>query len=84
MQYNPDLIIVDGGDAAQYEQYSKVAPTYRLRESVLQDSNQVLTTIADIVGQPEKGVVFQKQFKQKLLMQKLNYNNPSEMRRLQL
>jgi ABC-type Fe3+-hydroxamate transport system substrate-binding protein len=67
LQYNPDLIIVDGGaDATQYEQYSKVAPTYRLPESVLQDSNQVLTTIADIVGQPEKGVAFEEQFKQKI------------------
>nr|WP_154958813.1 ABC transporter substrate-binding protein [Paenibacillus xylanexedens] len=67
LQYNPDLIIVDGGvDATQYEQYSKVAPTYRLPESVLQDSNQVLTTIADIVGQPEKGAAFEEQFKQKI------------------
>ncbi|MGF6355587.1 iron complex transport system substrate-binding protein [Paenibacillus sp. 4624] len=67
LQYNPDLIIVDGGvDAAQYEQYSKVAPTYRLKESVLQDSNQVLTTIADIVGQPEKAAAFEQQFKQKI------------------
>lgn len=67
LQYNPDLIIVDGGvDAALYEQYSKVAPTYRLPESVLQDSNQVLTTVADVVGQPEKGAAFEEQFKQKI------------------
>ncbi|WP_240636687.1 ABC transporter substrate-binding protein [Paenibacillus silvae] len=59
MQYNPDLIIVDGGvDAAKYEVYSKVAPTYRMPEQALKDSKQMLTTIADIVGQPEKGAAY--------------------------
>ncbi|WP_151734822.1 ABC transporter substrate-binding protein [Paenibacillus tengchongensis] len=52
---DPDLIIVDGGvDAEKYEQYAKVAPTYRLPDSVLQDSRQVLTAIADALGIPEK------------------------------
>lgn len=56
LQYNPDLIIVDGGaDMEQYEMYSKVAPTYRLPEDILQDSNQILTTIAEVVGKPDKG-----------------------------
>nr|WP_154893476.1 ABC transporter substrate-binding protein [Paenibacillus xylanexedens] len=56
LQYDPDLIIVDGGvDMEQYEMYSKVAPTYRLPEDILQDSNQILTTIADVVGKPDKG-----------------------------
>jgi ABC-type Fe3+-hydroxamate transport system substrate-binding protein len=32
-----------------------VAPTYRLPEDILQDSNQILTTIADVVGKPDKG-----------------------------
>ncbi|MGF9695773.1 ABC transporter substrate-binding protein [Paenibacillus sp. MABNR03] len=56
LQYDPDLIIVDGGvDMEKYEMYSKVAPTYRLPEDILQDSNQILTTIADVVGKPDKG-----------------------------
>ncbi|OMC69338.1 ferrichrome ABC transporter substrate-binding protein [Paenibacillus odorifer] len=55
LEKDPDLIIVDGGaDAAKYEQYSKIAPTYRLPEAVLQDSRQVLTAIADALGIPEK------------------------------
>lgn len=56
LEYDPDLIIVDGGaDVEKYEMYSKVAPTYRLPEDILQDSNQILTTIADVVGKPDKG-----------------------------
>lgn len=56
LQYDPDLIIVDGGvDMEKYEMYSKVAPTYRLPEDILQDSNQILTIIADVVGKPDKG-----------------------------
>nr|WP_145402598.1 ABC transporter substrate-binding protein [Paenibacillus xylanexedens] len=67
LEYNPDLIIVDGGvDAAQYELYKKVAPTYRIPEKVLEDSNQVLATVADVLGQPEKGKAFSEQFKQKI------------------
>ncbi|MEO2203829.1 ABC transporter substrate-binding protein [Paenibacillus pabuli] len=56
LEYDPDLIIVDGGaDMEKYEMYSKVAPTYRLPEDILQDSNQILTTIAEVVGKPDKG-----------------------------
>ncbi|MEK3876646.1 ABC transporter substrate-binding protein [Paenibacillus sp. FSL M7-0420] len=56
LEKNPDLIIADGGaDEARYEQYSKVAPTYRLPESVLQDSRLILTAVADALGIPEKG-----------------------------
>ncbi|HEY2493421.1 MAG TPA: ABC transporter substrate-binding protein [Paenibacillus sp.] len=51
---NPDLIIVDGIDAQKYEQYSKVAPTYRLKEDILDDSKQMLKAIADVLGIPEK------------------------------
>ncbi|MDI4645208.1 ABC transporter substrate-binding protein [Cohnella hashimotonis] len=52
---SPDLIILDGAiDRAAYDQYSKVAPTFRLPESVLQDSGQILKTIADVIGIPEK------------------------------
>ncbi|MDF2658171.1 MAG: ferrichrome-binding protein precursor [Paenibacillus sp.] len=51
----PDLIIVDGGaDAAKYELYSKVAPTYRLPEAVLQSPPEILRKIADVLGIPEK------------------------------
>ncbi|MEN1984709.1 MULTISPECIES: ABC transporter substrate-binding protein [Paenibacillus] len=67
LEYDPDLIIVDGGvNAEQYEMYSKVAPTYRLPERVLQDSKQILTTIADVVGQPEKGAEVLAQFENKI------------------
>jgi len=52
----PDLIMVDGGaDQAAYETYSKIAPTYRLPESMLQDSKQILLAVADALGMPEKG-----------------------------
>lgn len=52
---SPDLIIVDGAvDRATYDQYSKVAPTFRLPESVLQDSEQILKTIADVIGISDK------------------------------
>lgn len=52
----PDLIIVDGSvDKAKHELYSKVAPTYRLPEGILQQPKEILKTIADVIGQPEKG-----------------------------
>lgn len=52
---DPDLIIVDGGvDKAKYEQYSKIAPTYRIPEQVLQNSEEMLKTIADVLNIPEK------------------------------
>lgn len=55
LDQNPDLIILDGGaDKAAYENYSKVGPTYRLPETVLQDSRLMLGAIADALGIPEK------------------------------
>ncbi|MBW4083505.1 ABC transporter substrate-binding protein [Paenibacillus sp. S150] len=67
LEKEPDLIIVDGGaDAAKFEQYSKVAPTYRLPERVLQDSRQVLTAIADALGVPEKAEAVLEEYDQKV------------------
>ncbi|RXZ79068.1 ABC transporter substrate-binding protein [Paenibacillaceae bacterium] len=55
LEQEPDLIIVDGVvDAAKYEQYSKIAPTYRLPEAILQDSTEILKTVANVLGVPEK------------------------------
>ncbi|MBP2112951.1 ABC transporter substrate-binding protein [Paenibacillus silagei] len=63
----PDLIITDGGaDAAKVEQYSLVAPTYRLPESVLQDSRLILTAVADALGIPEKGKAVLAEYDQKV------------------
>ena len=67
LEYDPDLIIVDGGvDREKYEMYSKVAPTYRLPESILQDSEQILAKIADIVGEQEKGVEVAAAYEEKI------------------
>lgn len=64
---NPDLIIADGGaDEARYEQYAKVAPTYRLPESVLQDSRLTLTAIAEALGIPEKAKTVLADYDQKV------------------
>jgi ABC-type Fe3+-hydroxamate transport system substrate-binding protein len=64
---NPDLIIADGGaDQAKYEQYSQVAPTYRLPEAVLQDSRLVLTAIAEALGIPDKGEAVLAEYDQKV------------------
>ncbi|PCN45035.1 ferrichrome ABC transporter substrate-binding protein [Brevibacillus laterosporus] len=52
---NPDLIIVDGGvDATKYEAYSKVAPTYRVPDSINKNAVETLKRVADIIGMPEK------------------------------
>ncbi|QQZ60129.1 ABC transporter substrate-binding protein [Paenibacillus sonchi] len=67
LEKDPDLIILDGGaDAAKVEQYSKIAPTYRLPERVLQDSRQMLTAIADALGVPEKAEVALAEYDQKV------------------
>ncbi|WP_019911566.1 ABC transporter substrate-binding protein [Paenibacillus sp. HW567] len=67
LEKDPDLIILDGGaDAAKYEQYSKIAPTYRLPERVLQDSRQTLTAIADALGIPEKAEAVLAEYDQKV------------------
>jgi iron complex transport system substrate-binding protein len=51
----PDLIIGAGEvDAAQYELYSKVAPTFRLPDDVLSDSRKTLTLIAELLGLSDK------------------------------
>ncbi|MNO32636.1 Iron(3+)-hydroxamate-binding protein FhuD precursor [compost metagenome] len=64
---DPDLIILDGGaDAAKVEQYTKIAPTYRLPERVLQDSRQTLTAIADALGIPEKAEAVLAEYEQKV------------------
>lgn len=55
MAENPDLIIVDGGaDKERYDQYSKIAPTYRIPEEALQSSEEMLKVVADVLGIPEK------------------------------
>jgi len=55
VSYNPDLIIVDGSvDKEKYDIYSKVAPTYRLPENVLQSSRDILKVIADVLNIPDK------------------------------
>lgn len=67
LETNPDLIIVDGGaDAAKYEMYSKIAPTYRLKEDILDDPANVLTAIADLLGIPEKGESAAAQYQEKI------------------
>lgn len=56
LEMEPDLIIVDGGaDKAKYDLYSKIAPTYRLPENILLDSQAILTTIADVLNMKEQG-----------------------------
>lgn len=51
----PDLIIGAGEvDAAQYELYSKVAPTFRLPDDVLADSRKTLTLIGELLGLGDK------------------------------
>ncbi|UVI27452.1 ABC transporter substrate-binding protein [Paenibacillus spongiae] len=67
LEYSPDLIIVEGVvDAAKYEQYSKIAPTYRLKEEILQDAPEILKTIADVLGIPEKAETVLEQYSQKI------------------
>lgn len=67
LEANPGLIIVDGGvDAAKYEMYSKIAPTYRLKEEILADPAKVLTRIGDLLGLPDKGESAVAQYKEKI------------------
>jgi len=55
LQQAPDLILVDGAvDKEKYELYSKIAPTYRLKEEALSSTRNTITTIADVLGIPEK------------------------------
>ncbi|BBI32086.1 ABC transporter substrate-binding protein [Cohnella abietis] len=64
----PDLIISDGyADAAKYEKYSKVAPTYRLTDDIQNGSTtEILSKIADIIGMPEKAEELLKDYDQKI------------------
>lgn len=55
LQAKPDLIIVDGAaDKAKYEEYSKIAPTYRLKEEILADPQAIVKAIADVLNIPDK------------------------------
>lgn len=55
LEAKPDLIIVDGAvDSAKYEKYSKIAPTYRLKEEILQNPQEIVKTIADVLNVSEK------------------------------
>ncbi len=55
LQAKPDLIIVDGAaDKAKYEAYSKIAPTYRLKEEILADPQAIVKAIADVLNIPDK------------------------------
>ncbi|WP_189023723.1 ABC transporter substrate-binding protein [Paenibacillus albidus] len=66
LDQNPDLIIVDGAvDAAKYELYSKIAPTYRLKENILQDSTEILKAVADVMNIPDKADSVLAEYEQK-------------------
>lgn len=64
----PDLIISDGfADAARYEKYSKVAPTYRLTDDIQNgNSAEILRKIADLIGVPEKAEELLKNYDNKI------------------
>ncbi|AJS60972.1 ABC transporter substrate-binding protein [Paenibacillus sp. IHBB 10380] len=67
LEQNPDLIIGDGGtDAEKYEQYSKVAPTYRLKENILEDPKEMLKAISSVLGIPEKADSVLSEYDQKV------------------
>lgn len=67
LEASPDLIIVDGGvDAAKYEQYSKIAPTYRLPEAILQEPVQIVKKIAELLNMPEKGEEVMEEYTKKM------------------
>ncbi|KOY80318.1 ABC transporter substrate-binding protein [Lysinibacillus macroides] len=67
LQAKPDLIILDGGaDKAKYEEYSKVAPTYRLKEDILQDPREIVKTIANVLNIPEKANEIVDQYEQRV------------------
>ncbi|CAK4863367.1 unnamed protein product [Aphanomyces euteiches] len=69
LKVNPDLIISDGfADAARYEKYSKVAPTYRLTDEIQNgSSSEILSKIADLIGVPEKAEELLKDYNQKIM-----------------
>lgn len=67
LQAKPDLIIVDGAaDKAKYEEYSKIAPTYRLKEEILADPQAIIKTIADVLNIPDKADDVVKNYQQRI------------------
>ncbi|QGG53522.1 ABC transporter substrate-binding protein [Lysinibacillus pakistanensis] len=67
LQAKPDLIIVDGAaDKAKYEEYSKIAPTYRLKEEILADPQAIVKTIADVLNIPDKADEVVKNYQQRI------------------
>lgn len=65
---SPDLIISDGyADTAIYEKYSKVAPTYRIPDDILNGSaTEILRTVADLIGETEKAEQLLKDYDQRI------------------
>ncbi len=71
LEAKPDLIIVDGAvDSAKYEKYSKIAPTYRLKEEILQNPREIVKTIADVLNVPEKADEAVKQYDERVTLLK--------------
>ncbi|WP_338553480.1 ABC transporter substrate-binding protein [Paenibacillus sp. KS-LC4] len=67
LAYEPDLIILDGwADKTKYDMFSKVAPTYRLPESILQDSKAILQTVADVLNMKEQSEGVLSDYEQKI------------------
>lgn len=76
IEANPDLIIVDGGvDATKYEAYSKVAPTYRVPDSINKNAVEKLKRVADLVGVPEKAEGVLKEYQKKVTDAKEKLNS---------
>ncbi|CAK4836655.1 unnamed protein product [Aphanomyces euteiches] len=72
----PDLIIAAGDvDAAKYELFSKVAPTFRLPDDVLSDSRKTLTMMADILGIPDKAEQVLKEYDTRIAEVKAKLKN---------
>lgn len=66
LKAEPDLIIVDGGvDAKRYEQYSKIAPTYRMPDEINQNPANVLEKMGELLGIPDKAGPILRQYNQK-------------------
>jgi iron complex transport system substrate-binding protein len=66
LKAEPDLIIVDGGvDAKRYEQYSKIAPTYRMPDEINQNTAKVLEKMGELLGIPDKAGQILQQYNQK-------------------
>ncbi|MET4562847.1 iron complex transport system substrate-binding protein [Lysinibacillus parviboronicapiens] len=71
LEAKPDLIIVDGAvDSEKYEKYSKIAPTYRLKEEILQNPREIVKTIADVLNVSEKADEVVKQYEERVTLLK--------------